>query len=135
MGGVESKITCEKLAFDKADRFASISSELMPVGAVIEEDHGEQCAENRIRTVSLDGYFKGKKVTTIKADIEGKEADMLLGAQKTIKQWKPLLAISIYHKPSDLFRIYEWIDALGQGYRFAVRCHIADGNDTVLYAY
>ena len=134
-GGVKDKIICEKLALDKASKTAWISPSAMPVGAVVRADVEHFDLAQQIRAITVDEYFKGEKVTTIKADIEGKELDMLLGAQETIKNWKPHMAVSIYHKPSDMFRIFEKIQDLDSSYRFAVRCHAADGNDTVLYAF
>ncbi|MFA6495427.1 MAG: FkbM family methyltransferase [Candidatus Paceibacterota bacterium] len=41
------------------------------------------------------------RVDFIKADIEGAERDLLMGAWKTIKQFKPKMALRTYHRPDD----------------------------------
>ena len=51
---------------------------------------GEEC-----RIIALDEFIK-EPITFLKADIESYEYKMLLGARKTIKKNKPLLAICIY---------------------------------------
>ncbi|MEM2032456.1 MAG: FkbM family methyltransferase, partial [Candidatus Woesearchaeota archaeon] len=37
--------------------------------------------------------------------IEGYEYNAILGAEKTIKKYKPVLSISLYHTPRDFFEI------------------------------
>jgi len=37
----------------------------------------------------------------LKMDTEGYEVNILKGATKTIKKWKPIIAMSAYHKPND----------------------------------
>lgn len=133
--GIKDRIVCENFALDKEKKYVRVSDSLMPVGALIEEIEENSKIQNTIQTISIDEYFSGRRVTTIKADIEGKEEDMLLGAEKTMKQWKPNMAISIYHKPSDVFNILNLIKAMNKEYKFSIRCYIADGNDTILYAY
>lgn len=41
------------------------------------------------------------KVDFIKADVEGMERELVRGAEKTIKRFKPNLAICVYHRPDD----------------------------------
>lgn len=84
---------------------------------------------------AMDDYFSRENVTFLKADIEGYEWYMLLGAENIIRRDTPKLAISIYHNASDLFRIILWLDALHLGYYFSVRHHSTKFEDTVLYAY
>ena len=38
-------------------------------------------------------------------DIEGAEYEALLGARGTISKYRPGLAISLYHRPADLWQI------------------------------
>ena len=52
----------------------------------------------KVKMYSIDSYFTNLGNAFIKADIEGSEMEMLRGAAKNIKKYKPLLALSIYHK-------------------------------------
>jgi FkbM family methyltransferase len=63
-------------------------------------------------TISIDDFFEKynlSKVDFIKMDIEGMELPALKGAIKTIKQFKPKLAISIYHSMNDFVNIIEYL--------------------------
>lgn len=64
----------------------------------IEHSHLE-----KIATVSLDSFIeqKDERVDFIKADIEGAERKLLLGAQKTLKKYAPKLSLCTYHLPDD----------------------------------
>ena len=75
-----------------------------------------------------------EKVTFIKMDIEGAELEALKGASNTIMRCKPKLAICIYHKPEDMYRIPEYIKELNDNYRFYIRHHANTPSETVLYA-
>lgn len=74
------------------------------------------------------------KVTFIKMDIEGAEYEALIGAKNTISRYKPKLAISIYHKPEDIFEIAQLIYSLNPEYKFYLRHYSLSTNETVLYA-
>ena len=58
-----------------------------------------------IETASLDETVYDMKPTFIKMDIEGAEQEALKGCRKIIQEYKPKLAICIYHKPDDMFEI------------------------------
>ena len=89
----------------------------------------------KIETVSLDDFLQGKKVTFIKIDIEGAEFKALLGAEKTIRKWRPRLAISIYHKPEDILEIPALLFEMNSDYKFALRHYSHSISETILYAY
>jgi len=60
--------------------------------------------DKKVFQVTLDWYIKKfnvQKVDFIKADIEGMERDLLIGAEQTIRSFKPKIAICIYHFPDD----------------------------------
>jgi len=86
-----------------------------------------------IEVVSLDSYLNGSPVTFIKMDIEGAELDALMGAKDTISKWKPRIAISIYHKHSDVIDIPKYILSLVPEYRMYIRHYTARATETVLF--
>jgi hypothetical protein len=67
-------------------------------------------------------------------NIEGAEIDALNGARKTIETWMPKLAISVYHRPSDLWQIPQLIHDFSKDYDFFLRQHDGGVIETVLYA-
>ena len=88
-----------------------------------------------ILTVSLDKFQECYEATYIKMDIEGEEMNALRGAQKLIKEKKPKLAISIYHKDSDMIEIAQFIHNLVPEYKMYVRQHSHSFYDTILYCF
>ena len=66
----------------------------------------------------------------IKMDIEGYEIPALQGAEKIIRKYKPNLAICVYHKDNDIFRIPQYIKSLVPEYK----CKLRGGSHMVCYA-
>jgi FkbM family methyltransferase len=95
----------------------------------------EKSIDAMLRILTLDGYLKGGPITFLKADIEGGEMGMLHGAKNSIKQHKPKIAISIYHRCSDLIEIPLLIHEMVPDYKMAVRHHKPNKDDTVLYCW
>ena len=89
---------------------------------------------NNIEVVSLDQYLtKSESVSFVKMDIEGAEKEAITGAKRVISKFKPKLAISIYHKPEDLWEIPLLIRSLNPHYQIYIR-HYSPGNlETVCY--
>lgn len=83
--------------------------------------------------VSLDELLAGERVTFLKMNIEGAEIDALYGAQETIRRWLPKLAISVYHRPSDLWRIPRLVREFSADYDLFLRQHDGGVIETVLY--
>jgi FkbM family methyltransferase len=84
---------------------------------------------------SLDEYFEDRETPTfIKLDIEGVEEEALRGAARLIKNAHPILAVSVYHKPQDLWELPLLIHTLNPGYRFFMRHYTREIDDTVCYA-
>lgn len=94
----------------------------------------EQGGGRLIETIALDEAVYNKKPTFIKMDIEGAEQEALKGCKKIIQDYKPKLAICIYHKPEDLFEIPIMIKEMNPEYKLYVRQYADAWYDTVLYA-
>ena len=115
-----------------SDRTGTVRFDLKQPGASFISETGTE----EIRVVSLDEYMKGGRVTFIALDIEGEEYKALRGAAQIIRTQKPKLAISIYHKPEDLYELPELIRELRPDYQLYLRhYHLLDMAETVLYAF
>ena len=71
--------------------------------------------------------------TMIKIDIEGGEEAALLGAIETIRSLRPRLAISVYHRADDFWRIPEIVDRSGVEYRLELRHYTEGIDETVMF--
>lgn len=87
-----------------------------------------------IATVDLDSLIGGRTVDFIKLDVEGSEMRALYGAKNLIKHSRPVLAVSLYHRPEDLWELPLILASLCDDYRFYIRQHYANSFDSVLYA-
>ena len=54
-------------------------------------------------------------------DIEGAAKLAVLGALNTIKNYRPILVISIYHTPEEFFEIKPLIEKLDIKYKFMIK--------------
>lgn len=118
--------------------------EVLPYGVGKEEDvlsyravgngSGNFSADGteQIRVARIDDIVK-KKATYVKMDIEGMEEDALAGAQETIRNNRPKLAISVYHKCDDIFRITKQILSYRKDYRIYMRHYGTHCDDTIMY--
>ncbi len=92
----------------------------------------------RIATCALDDFVEAHADPDtslyIKLDVEGAEEDALAGAERTISTRRPLLSVSAYHRPADLWRLPRMIGAIDDGYRYEIRSHGADGADLMINA-
>ncbi|MEH7384269.1 FkbM family methyltransferase [Bacillus sp. JJ1521] len=93
-----------------------------------------QCGNIEIPVVSIDETLMREPVTFIKMDIEGAEIEALKGAEKTIKKYKPKLAICVYHKPLDLIEIPLYLKSIVPEYSFKLRHYNNSASETVCYA-
>lgn len=95
----------------------------------------DSSGENSIAVDTIDNLLNSAPVTFIKMDIEGSELNALKGAQESIKKFKPVLAICVYHKAEDLITIPQYIKSLNADYKFYLRKHtFILPTELVLYA-
>jgi FkbM family methyltransferase len=99
-------------------------------GAVMVKSGGSS-----ITATSIDQFVGKSEINFIKMDIEGAELNAIQGAKNIIIQQEPHLAISVYHKPDDLWTIGLMIEEFSNGkYDYFLRQYGQQLFDTILYA-
>jgi FkbM family methyltransferase len=88
----------------------------------------------KVQAVRLDSVLATTLINYIKMDIEGAEMETLRGAKHMISMQCPHLAISVYHKPDDLWSLGLYVDSIATSkYRFYLRSYGHQTFETVLY--
>ena len=87
-----------------------------------------------INCTPLDELLADTHPTYIKMDIEGAEIDALLGAKHVIQEFKPILAISVYHKQNHLWRIPIILQSFSDQYCFFLRPYNQEAWNLIRYA-
>ena len=90
--------------------------------------------EIEMPVTTIDDVIGAQRVTYVKMNIEGAEIDALQGGRTAIRAWRPRLALSVYHRASDLWRIPQLVLELNSDYRLYLRQHDGGIIETVLYA-
>lgn len=88
----------------------------------------------RIDCVSLDEALPSFSPSLVKLDVEGAEDGALRGSETLIRAHRPGLAVSVYHRPADLWRLPALVESWGLGYRLFLRSYGFNGFDTICYA-
>jgi FkbM family methyltransferase len=100
---------------------------------------GGQDIKDCIEITDIDSFVYENNINlgVIKLDIEGLELAVIHGAIESIKKYKPVLLISIYHTPDDFFYIKPFIENLDLNYTFLVRKLSPEQpfNETMLIGY
>lgn len=90
-----------------------------------------------VKTITIDDFVKENeliRVDFIKMDIEGSELNALKGAVKTMQEFRPKLAISVYHNFQDLSEIPNFIRQLNLNYLFFLDHFTLHLDETILFA-
>lgn len=101
---------------------ASVTSQLSDAGTVT------------VEVQTLDHLLDHQTTALIKMDIEGAEPAALAGAARIIARDKPILAISAYHHPSDLWAIPLLIHSIVPDHRLYLRRYAEDCWELICYA-
>lgn len=89
----------------------------------------------RVQGRKLDDVIAGAaRVTLLKLDVEGAEANALRGAERILREHRPLVMVCVYHGPTDLWDLPLLVDSWVPGCRLYLRQHGIDGWETVCYA-
>lgn len=77
----------------------------------------------KVAMTTLDAFVEAHpeiNVGLIKVDIEGAEGAFLKGAVNTIRKFRPVLLLSIYHNISDFLNLKTEVEKLDLGYTFKI---------------
>jgi FkbM family methyltransferase len=129
----------QRAAWDQSDEILPYSSEGAATSLQRSNEIGDT-GDGRLRTstVSIDDLVAQEKmeaVDYVKMDIEGAEAKALAGAEKTIRSFRPKLAISLYHTNHDFAVIPKYIDDLNLNYRMFIDHFTIHSEETMLFAW
>ena len=86
-----------------------------------------------VPVIALDEILFGFRPNYIKFDVEGFEEEALCGMRKTIEEDRPMLAVSVYHRPEDLFYLPLLLSSWSCPADYYLRMHGEHTFDTVLY--
>lgn len=98
------------------------------------ENRNNNCDHNyqALNIDTIDNIIKNK-IDFIKLDIEGAEQDAIDGAKNTIKRHTPILAICIYHKAEDWYKIPQKVLEINSNYKIYIRHYMEGIFETVMY--
>lgn len=114
--GYEDKVKAIKYAIsdiDDEEVFIDFEEDLSSTAQVLKTTN----SKNFVLTKTLDNLYKNEKVDFIKMDIEGFEMNALTGAKEIIKNQKPTLALSAYHKNKDIYDFIKFVKSLNNDYK------------------
>ena len=95
----------------------------------------DESGESVIEMDSIDNILDDKPASFIKMDIEGAEYEALVGAEHTLQKYNPALAVCVYHKVEDLYRLQLLIEnTCPHAYDYYLRHYSPTVIETVLYA-
>ena len=73
-------------------------------------------------------------VTFMKLHLEGEELNVLRGAEKTLREQRPIVTTTVYHNRTGLFELAAWLMQTLHNYQFYFRLHSGCGTGAVIYA-
>lgn len=80
----------------------------------------------KIRQVSLDDYcqekgIKLRPIDLIKVDAEGADLDVIKGAERSIREGSPQIAVTTYHNPGHAVQLIEFLRSIQPNYALRLK--------------
>lgn len=97
--------------------------------------HYSNMEHRAIALVCLDDYVTENDAPYdfLKMDVEGAELSALRGALKSIRKYRPMLAISLYHSLNDMVEIPLYLSRELENYSYRLGQHTLGFTETILY--
>ncbi len=97
------------------------------------ESHVAASGGIAVRAETIDALLAGRRPTWLKFDVEGAEPAALTGCSATLAMSRPVVAVSVYHRPDHLWSLPLWLEARLPDYRWLLRAYHGYGYDVVAY--
>ena len=83
-------------------------------------DTDKNMIKEQVNIDTIDNFVEKNNldVGLIKIDVEGNELEVLKGAEKTIRKFKPVILSAIYHNAEQFFEFKPTLDKWDLGYKF-----------------
>jgi FkbM family methyltransferase len=111
---------CPFALWDKEEELTFSVSQVNPHSASAAMNTGYKMVDHvTVHALSLDEFVQQNNISHIdfiKADIEGAERRLLMGAKRVLKEFAPKLSICTYHLPDDPFVIRRLIQESNPNY-------------------
>ena len=122
-------VECLRATFERASNV-----EILPCALSNETGHSQLLSRGFMSQLGVNGdvgvnvetvdnlfFHRGLGVSYLKADLEGHDFMMLQGAQETIANSSPKIAITTYHQPQHAELMMEYLRSLNHHYQFRTR--------------
>ena len=96
-----------------------------------QKHHGEH--DYQAQNIDTIDNLIHDEVDYIKLDIEGAEQDAIKGAHNTIQKCHPILAVCVYHKAQDWYKVPQMILDIRSDYDVYLRHYMEGIYETVMY--
>jgi len=98
--------------------------------------HAEGVNLHTVTVIPLDEMMPAGRVDLVKIDVEGHDQEAIRGMQEVLKCFRPVVAVSLYHRPRDFIDLTLFLNQILQGmsYKYYVRQHLYNSFESVLYA-
>ena len=128
----DDKITLYKAGVGAQTKTNFLSHSENSIGSMMVDN--ETANTIKVQICAIDDIIK-ESYSFLKADIESYEYQMIFSLEKTIKKYKPNIAVCIYHSAFDMMHIPLLLHKMVPDYRMIVRQHNFHTSETLLYAW
>lgn len=116
---LSKKVIPIKIALGDKKGYAIINFDFFGDGSAKIDLNMNKKNSEKINIIKLDDFTK-EKIGFIKMDVEGYETNVLKGAVNIIKNYKPILSFSAYHKSTDKKLLPELINSIRPDYKITL---------------